>query len=278
MKLNREVVYPRVNVYRNAVANHEELLQTLKRSEESLGDETLFSEWKDWYGFGIMMNLPMQNYGEKIQTESKDLNLLSQKKFIDEISEIFYEATKDYLEEWPIELKNWHQSGLSVCKYDVSSPGTDLAMTYHTDYTESTRHAPGLKFGITCTIYLNDDYEGGDISFLHLETSDVIDYKPKAGDVIVFPSGEPYYHGVKGVYGSPKYFIRTFWQWEDEGSPEWHEGLKKYGSEKWSEMEKERQVKEIRSGIYHRYIVDDEEDYIPIERATPFFKKGYKKI
>jgi len=45
-------------------------------------------------------------------------------------------------------------------------------------------------------IYLNDDYEGGEIYFPKLD----FEYKPKCGDVIIFPcDSEEYLHGVKEV-------------------------------------------------------------------------------
>lgn len=53
-------------------------------------------------------------------------------------------------------------------------------------------------------IYLNDDYEGGEIYFPNLEFS----YKPKKGDAIIFPCNtEEYNHGVKTVTAGTRYTI-----------------------------------------------------------------------
>lgn len=65
-------------------------------------------------------------------------------------------------------------------------------------------------------IYLNDDYEGGEIYFPKLSYI----YKPKAGDIVLFPcSTDEYLHGVQPVRGSNRYTI-AMWHTTDQ-SKEW---------------------------------------------------------
>jgi predicted 2-oxoglutarate/Fe(II)-dependent dioxygenase YbiX len=80
-------------------------------------------------------------------------------------------------------------------------------------------------------MYLNADYEGGEIDFRIFNDRDdkmritggellpldanygeipAIMYKPQAGDLIIFPSRVPYYHGVRRVSTGTKYFVRMF--------------------------------------------------------------------
>jgi hypothetical protein len=101
----------------------------------------------------------------------------------------------------------------------------------------------------------------------------VIDYKPVAGDLVVFPSGEPYFHGVKSISNGNKYLIRTFWQWEYPGSEEWLANQEKYGQEEWAKLWKEKFVAEYKSGKYHKYLVFQGEEHVEQEGATPFFVK-----
>jgi hypothetical protein len=104
-------------------------------------------------------------------------------------------------------------------------------------------------------MYLNDDYEGGEISFKVFKedgTYSKIEYKPQQGDVMVFPSGEPFFHGVKTVQSNNKYFLRTFWWYNFDGTPEWHANQEKYGEEQWALMEKERWKAGFRAGSYVR--------------------------
>lgn len=63
----------------------------------------------------------------------------------------------------------------------------------------------GYKFvQFSTVIYLNDDYEGGEIFFPNQDFC----YKPKAGDIVLFPSGGTEYpHGVKEVTSGKRYTI-----------------------------------------------------------------------
>jgi predicted 2-oxoglutarate/Fe(II)-dependent dioxygenase YbiX len=60
---------------------------------------------------------------------------------------------------------------------------------------------------ISTTLYLNDDYLGGELFF------DKIDflYKPKMGDLIIFPSSFPFSHEAKPVTSGTKYCVIKFW-------------------------------------------------------------------
>ena len=66
-------------------------------------------------------------------------------------------------------------------------------------------------------------------------------YKPQAGDVIVFPSFYPYFHGVLPIKKSSKYLLRMFYQFEYEGDLEWNNLKKKYGEEEGIRVWKKRQ-------------------------------------
>lgn len=56
-------------------------------------------------------------------------------------------------------------------------------------------------------IYLNDDYEGGEIYFPEHN----IDFKPKAGTLIFFPSNNMYVHGVRAITKGTRYTTPSFW-------------------------------------------------------------------
>jgi hypothetical protein len=97
---------------------------------------------------------------------------------------------------------------------------------------------PGEKFHTTCTFYINDNYNGGDIEFY--VNGDITNHKPKAGDLVVFPSTVPYFHGVKTIPDGNKFFIRNFVMTDYDGSPEWLANQKRYGAYRWAKMEFER--------------------------------------
>lgn len=287
--MNKIVLYPRVNVYQNAIPKHKEYIDLLERSQVE-SPQHLFKEWDDWYGFGIMMNLGMtKDHEYKSDWQGVPLDLsdeyaYQQMEFLKNLDTVFYDVTEDYIKQYSIELPNWHPSGFSICKYKETSENNSLAMHYHTDYVGASAEAPGLKFAITCTMYLNDDYEGGGLSFLEEETGDVIDYKPRAGDVVVFPSGDPitgashYFHGVDKINNGDKYLVRTFWLYDYEGSQDWWEGHNKYGKTEWEKITKESFKESMGSGKWHKHLVYENDLNVDIERSTPFFVKSKKEV
>ncbi|NDF29895.1 MAG: 2OG-Fe(II) oxygenase [Nitrososphaeria archaeon] len=283
--MNKIEIYPRVTVYKNTLPKHKEYTDLLRKSEKE-EPKHFFKEWSDWYGFGTMMNLPMNNPGDPYQVDSDDEYALLQKDFLQAITDAYYACTADYVMSNSIQLPNWVNNGISICKYWISPEQNKMAMHYHTDYRGFDAESPGKKYAITCTIYINDDYDGGGLSFLKEDSGEVIDYKPEAGDIVIFPSGDPitgashYFHGVDRVDNGEKYFIRCFWSYDFEGTPEWHANKEKYGDE-WEKMDSERMKEEIHSGKWHKYLVKPDEVDPKLDRSTPFFmkdKNAYKKI
>ena len=141
-------------------------------------------------------------------------------------------------------------------------------MQYHTDFIISQKEMPGEKFHTTCTFYINDNYNGGDIEFYINET--FINHKPKAGDLVVFPSQEPYWHGVKTIPDGNKFFIRNFIMTDYDGSPEWLANQKRLGAYRWAKQELERVAYEDpRNMLYVRdnKVISYEEmtDNIPLQ-------------
>lgn len=56
-------------------------------------------------------------------------------------------------------------------------------------------------------VYLNDDYEGGEIHFPNQEFM----VKPEAGSLIIFPANTPYEYELKDITSGVKYEVPGFW-------------------------------------------------------------------
>lgn len=203
------------------------------------------SEWGKWGTFGKMAKLESTQY----QGDPSNFNstALSTNEYNNEITtiynKIFGEATSDYILRNNFKADQWLTSINQICFYQPKKVRyTNLIMAFHTDFQQEKRHMPGSKHFITANFYLNDNYTGGEVIFMIDEDeSNLIRYKPKAGDLIVFPSGERYRHGVRTVDDGKKYFIRSFWHYMYPGSPEWHEEKAKYSEEEWAKKEDLRQ-------------------------------------
>jgi hypothetical protein len=116
---------------------------------------------------------------------------------------------------------------------------------------------------LTLTVYLNDDYDGGELSFLDEKNLKISYFKPKQGDIIVFPSFYPYFHGVDPIISGEKYLARTFITYSYDGSKKWNSLYERLG-ETWIQMEADRIKKEWSNAKYFRIPVfeDDSKDLI----------------
>ena len=56
---------------------------------------------------------------------------------------------------------------------------------------------------VSCVYYLNDDYEGGEIEFPRFN----LKYKPKANELLLFPSGYSYNHSVHEIIKGTRYSV-----------------------------------------------------------------------
>jgi hypothetical protein len=63
---------------------------------------------------------------------------------------------------------------------------------------------PSYKYGIV--LYLNDDYQGGEIYYPHRG----IEFKPEACSLVLHPAHEAYRHGVKAVSIGTRYSMTSF--------------------------------------------------------------------
>jgi hypothetical protein len=77
---------------------------------------------------------------------------------------------------------------------------------------------------LSSVIYLNDNYEGGELYF----PDHNLEIKPEAGDYITWPGNRWYQHGVKEVTGGLRYTLSTWVRFEEAYGKE----IYSYGSEK----------------------------------------------
>lgn len=202
-------------------------------------------DWGGWGSFGKMTRLECTPYvGNPLNFES---TATSSNPYNNEITaiynDLFGRVTTDYINRYGLDIEELYTSSNQLCFYKPKRVRyTNLIMPFHTDYKQEQKHQPGLKHYITANLYINDDYKGGEIIFMIDDnTENLIRYKPKAGDLVVFPSGERYRHGVRTVDEGKKYFIRSFWHYKYDGSPEWHEEKAKYSEEEWAKKENLRE-------------------------------------
>jgi predicted 2-oxoglutarate/Fe(II)-dependent dioxygenase YbiX len=228
-------IYPNVIVYRNMLSDPEKSYKIIANSESSGEGKYFLKEWTPWAQFGTYTQI---KWGEELNDAIKNEIFEEEKALSEEITFAYNKAVSHYTKHtgllFPADATF---SGHSYCKYfdQIDDLKNNMTMQYHTDYIISQRDMPGPKFHTTCTFYINDNYEGGDLEFFF--DGNIINYKPRAGDLVVFPSTDPYYHGVKQIFNGNKYFVRNFVMTTYEGSKEWLDNQRSYGAYRWSKQE-----------------------------------------
>lgn len=266
-------IYPYIVVYKNTFKDIEKNIKIFKRSQAI---DTGFWSWSKWSTFGkYIVNSPF--YVDRHSLEFKLLNKYipvneleqEQLDLTIETCQNIYKANEDYMNRYNFKIdideisadnnKRWQWSPPNFCSYDqavdpegeIGSAGPDarrdgLALTYHSDFVREPIQSPGYKFVFTSLVYYNDDYSGGEIDFCI--GNKLLQYKPEAGDILVFPSGNPdyftedgkvYIHAAKAVMDNNKYFARSYWTRYYDGDQEWHLKQKEFGIEKWKSMHEE---------------------------------------
>jgi hypothetical protein len=258
-------IYPNILVYKNMF---KDISKSYKVLTDSLieTEDRIFSPWTQWSIFGEYLNpiVPIFSMSDKFgnlkNIETTTQVQEDQKNFAIEVMENFHLVTEHYIKKYNIDvdlsetsinengdrIKVWQWTGGTIGKYHVSNETEKHGMRYHSDYMREQADAPGYKFIITCTMYFNDDYEGGEIDFVMGDK--LVKYKPEAGDLLVFPSGHPdyltedgmpYLHGVMPSYNKNKFLSRMYWQKYQQGTDEWYKKEKEFGKETWAAMQPE---------------------------------------
>jgi hypothetical protein len=200
-----------------------------------------------------------------------DENSIDQRKMLTSIRSAYKKVLLDYIKDWGADesfdrvnnfnLKDgsWQIPNFGILHHSKTPDDYSMSMTYHTDTHQYDTERGGNHFILTITMYLNDDYEGGELTFLNEDDGDVIHYRPKAGDITVFPSAVPYWHGVERVESGDRYLVRTFLAKEFEPSDSWKKNAEHYGLEEYKKMEHERISKEYNDPKYFRLAVYEDD-------------------
>lgn len=98
----------------------------------------------------------------------------------------------DYARYWGINVV--YYEAFNFVKYE----GAGTHFNIHAD------HGPAYNCTVSAVIYINDDYEGGDLKFPRLDN---LVYKPRVGDIAVFPSNYIYEHASLPMESGTKYCV-----------------------------------------------------------------------
>jgi hypothetical protein len=107
-------------------------------------------------------------------------------------------AVKDYCKMYSIEMNYWE--AMNFIKYGINQ-----------HFQEHSDHGFSYIATVSLVSYPNDDYEGGELYFPKLNLT----IKPKAGDIVIFPSTFLFSHRAMPVKSGVKYSIVTMLDYND---------------------------------------------------------------
>jgi hypothetical protein len=208
--MNREILDEKVYYYTDVFEDLENLIQEI----DSIPG---WGEWAACSGEHYV-------YGtDKTIIASADVlvdNASINSKIYGVLDSAFQDAARDYAESQGDTSDPKLFPAMPVKKYMAGT-----SMGTHYDQQEGDDR---LKYSLV--MYLNDDYEGGEISFTIRNLDDSNDnatpnsdfsqapkdsytfaIKPKAGSIVIFPSSPPYHHTAHLVKSGFKYMVPQHW-------------------------------------------------------------------
>lgn len=192
-----------INVYSGAISEAEgkSYIDTL---EAKLNGQTRY----EWQGARVTSSDEVALYARNaldFKISSKNLGARDpENSELYDMHERIFQAIRqcvdDYGRLWGVGIASYES--FNFVKYD--GPGTHFKI--HAD------HGPTYVCTISVVAYLNDDYEGGEIYFPRF---DGLTIKPKAGDIVVFPSTFIYEHASQDMISGIKYAVVVMTDYND---------------------------------------------------------------
>lgn len=186
--------------YKNAISNPEKIIEDVENLNKKILDnkdnniKTMAKEWSAW-SYGEQLFCWQKFFIPQDQINKNDF-------FYNEmysISERLFSPLDEYLikykEIYPFLNIKSRDDSMHLLKYEKAG-----YLPAHQDHGVSTRT-------LSVLIYLNDDYEGGNLVFRNSNLS----FKPEAGSIIFFPSNFLYVHEVEKITGGIKYSLPNWY-------------------------------------------------------------------
>ena len=192
-----KVLSPDIWYWENALSFPEHLKDFIDKIDEEPESYSRISKWEKW----TASNDSSLVYGKtKIINRSK-LKTTTGSDMVDKktlyIANSFLMAfqmcTDRYLDSRKLDKNKYN---LNLDRITIKAWNKGQSMGPHFDGQDGNKD---LAFSLVA--YVNDDYEGGEISFPNHNVT----IKPKAGSLIMFPSQEPYIHEVKPIVSGTRY-------------------------------------------------------------------------
>jgi hypothetical protein len=184
-----------LNVYRN-VFSKDDADRYINILESNL-DGTKRYKWSE--AQVTNSTTPIKKARDAVDFKYKQENLGPRDEFNAELLDLheeIYQKLKFCVDDYA------HYWGINVIYYEafnfVKYEGEGKHFNIHAD------HGPAYNATVSAVIYINDDYEGGEIKFPRL---DGYTLTPRIGDIAIFPSNYIYEHASLPMKSGTKYCV-----------------------------------------------------------------------
>lgn len=184
-----------INVYSGAITR-EQAAEHINSLERNLADGSTF-QWNNAYvTTSEDIDLSARN-AKDFKFNSKGLGPRgSENAELYDMHDAIFQAVRqcvdDYGNYWGVGIRSYE--AFNFVKYE----GAGTHFKIHAD------HGPTYVTTVSIVVYLNDDYEGGEIWFPRMDNLSI---KPKAGDIVIFPSTYIYEHASQDMISGTKYSV-----------------------------------------------------------------------
>lgn len=193
--------------YKNAIKNPLEIIDSLEnadlkiinglKKDPTLERRTKLRPWHNW-DYGDLHFCKQKFILRTSDLEQHDYFYQDYKKFSDPLFEALDVSFDHYANIlYPFAGKNikGKEDVMSVLKYEKAG-----YLPEHSDHGISSRT-------LSVVMYLNDDYEGGEISFPQVGVT----IKPESGSIIFFPSNFVFTHAVSEMKNGTRYALPNWY-------------------------------------------------------------------
>ena len=193
----KEEIAPGIVVYSNVIPDSERLYVDIEEGAISAKISWVAAGVKEYSDAKVNTKTrDTSTIGVNYLGNVKDVSLVNNVKelFFTNLNNMFFEnfdpIEKDYMVTYGI-FSEWHDS------YGILKYGEGQQFTNHID------DHPSYHRRVSTVYYLNNNYTGGEINFPRFN----ITFKPKANQMIVFPSTYVYNHSVSPVTEGERYAV-----------------------------------------------------------------------
>lgn len=188
--MSKTELAPGISVYHNVFADYKDLPSMIEDSVELKAMSWLEASVSGGNNKEVRDTDTIVVSSIKSKTPPASPGDFFQQNMLDIIETIFKPSVTQYMADHGVFFEDYET--YSILKY-----GAGQKFINHID------DHPKHHRRVSMVYYMNEDYEGGEIEFPRFN----IKYKPKANDLILFPSGYTYNHSVHPVVSGTRYAI-----------------------------------------------------------------------